>query len=228
MKLRILFITSILTLLAGCYNTKPSDNPDHQLLDAAAKGEAGTIISLLQQGANPEVFESRRGKTGYKRGWTPLIVASGKGHHDVVMTLLKNGAVVDAVAKSKKENALIIASSFGFNEIVKTLIEAKANIEFRDYLDSTPIFMPAFEGHIDVLKTLIDAGADVNAQSSINDATALYLATIKSRTKTIEALLAAGAKTTIYMKGEEVSIVDEAKTRNRKDVLAIFKKYGYL
>ena len=49
------------------------------------------------------------------------------------------------------------------------------------------------EGHIDIVKLLLDKGADVNAKSKDGD-TALKAASVKGHTEIVELLKAHGAK----------------------------------
>ncbi|KAL5509677.1 hypothetical protein EMCRGX_G005080 [Ephydatia muelleri] len=59
---------------------------------------------------------------------TPLYVASEKGHHDVVQTLLGAGADVNIARSDVGRRPLFIASCNGHLGVVKTLLKAGANI----------------------------------------------------------------------------------------------------
>ena len=57
----------------------------------------------------------------------------------------------------------------------------------------TALMMAADEGHIESVRTLLDAGADVNEKNN-NDYTALMLAKEQGHTEIAEILRKAGAK----------------------------------
>lgn len=58
---------------------------------------------------------------------------------------------------------------------------------------ATPLMVAAFEGHEDVVRILLEAGADVNAKDAEGN-TALSLATTRGHQDVIKLLKAKGAK----------------------------------
>eukprot|EP00656_Telonema_subtile_P003638 TRINITY_DN11657_c0_g1_i1.p1 TRINITY_DN11657_c0_g1~~TRINITY_DN11657_c0_g1_i1.p1 ORF type:complete len:239 (-),score=57.68 TRINITY_DN11657_c0_g1_i1:179-895(-) len=74
-----------------------------------------------------------------------------------------------------KGTALHWASNYGHLEAARELIKAGANLECRDTLESTPLLAAAAAGREEVVKELIEAKADVNAQGK-DGCTALYWA----------------------------------------------------
>ncbi len=85
-----------------------------------------------------------------------------------------------------------IALSEGHIEIVKTLLAAGAEVNFKGLGGSTPLVHAASKGHIEIVKTLLAAKADVNAENDSGD-TALRYASINGYTEIVKILLAAGA-----------------------------------
>ena len=55
---------------------------------------------------------------------------------------------------------MITASLFGHIEVAKALIEAGANVNFRNKDGSTALITAAFFGRIEIVKALLEAGAD--------------------------------------------------------------------
>ncbi|KAL5509633.1 hypothetical protein EMCRGX_G005033 [Ephydatia muelleri] len=86
-----------------------------------------TIDTTLQQLQLPpdKLQEMIQRKT--TNGCSPLYTASGKGHLDVVKTLLEAGANINQVNKNGC-SPLYTASRHGHLDVVKTLLEAGANI----------------------------------------------------------------------------------------------------
>lgn len=60
-----------------------------------------------------------------------------------------------------KCTALHYAVSRGNNEIIKFLIDHKANLNILDYRDKTPIYIAVIKGNIDIVEYLIKHGADL-------------------------------------------------------------------
>ena len=50
---------------------------------------------------------------------------------------------------------------------VRAEVEAGTPIESVDYRDKTPLQMAAEQGHLDIVRYLVEAGADVNAATSV-------------------------------------------------------------
>jgi serine/threonine-protein phosphatase 6 regulatory ankyrin repeat subunit B len=150
---------------------------------------------------------------------TPLEYAMDQGHFDVAAILIRGGANVKhsllIVARSgnlqlfqmlmnKKPSrealsgALYQAAEAGNIEIVKQLLHSGLTPN-DGWGGNLPLGGAAYEGRIEVVKLLLDHGADVNAvnrSSGGNGETALHYATrctASSALKIVELLLASGA-----------------------------------
>ncbi|MDA8364144.1 MAG: ankyrin repeat domain-containing protein [Pseudomonadota bacterium] len=77
------------------------------LCNAAQKGHASMVYSLVSAGINPNFRD--------EKGDLPLVLAAGRGHALVVKLLLDNGAVVDA-ADAAGNTALTAATRGGFTQ----------------------------------------------------------------------------------------------------------------
>ena len=64
-------------------------------------------------------------------GWTPLCIASYKGHLEIVQLLLLNGAAIDKT-NNYGYTPLSVASSWGHLEVVKVLLKYNANLHIKD------------------------------------------------------------------------------------------------
>ena len=78
---------------------------------AANHGNLAAARRLIKAGADLNAVG--------KGGWTPLVMASFKGHYEVVAALLAAGAEVD-------ENALNFAREYGHERILRLLEERKS------------------------------------------------------------------------------------------------------
>ena len=109
---------------------------------------------LLERGANIEEVNDE--------GYTPLMEAAREGHEEMVALLLSQGADINAQTEETQETALTLACCGGFLDVADFLIKAGADIELGA---STPLMEAAQEGHLELVKYLLEARADVNAQT---------------------------------------------------------------
>ncbi|NIP13689.1 MAG: TonB family protein, partial [Pseudomonas stutzeri] len=74
----------------------------------------------------------------------------------------------------------------------------------------TPLMAAAGEGHADTIRTLLAAGADVNAKENVYEVTALMVAAQKGHVAAVEVLLEAGADVNAEAKGGETPLMAAA------------------
>ena len=91
-------------------------------------------------------------------------------------------------------SALHLAAGEGHLEVVKLLLEAKANREARDSEDRTALLLAANSGHAETVKLLLEVGADKGVFDSY-DMTALHIAAGNGHAAVVKLLLEAGAET---------------------------------
>ena len=95
-----------------------------------------------------------------------LIDASATGDLDAVKKHIAAGTDVnqlDPDEQGDKDSCLGVAAAFGHKDVVLALIEAGADIGYRNKNGSTPLHIAAFFCYPEITKTLIDKGADKNA-----------------------------------------------------------------
>ena len=152
------------------------------LVWASQFGHAALVRSLLARGADVnEVTDI---------GWTALLLASRRGHIDVVEALLP--AVAVDTPGMHGNTALMEASKKGHLAVVELLLAAGAVVGVRNVANDTALMFASEQGHADVARRLLAAGADVNARDSLNR-TALMFATYGTRVEVVQVLVAAGA-----------------------------------
>ncbi|GBM44967.1 Ankyrin repeat domain-containing protein 17 [Araneus ventricosus] len=94
-----------------------------------------------------------------------LAEACTHGDINTVKKLLEEGRNVNEVTEDG-ESLLSLAASSGYFELAQLLLAMKANVEDRGLKDMTPLMEAANAGNTDIVKLLIQHGADVNAQTS--------------------------------------------------------------
>ena len=144
-------------------------------------GRVTIVRVLIDHGANLHSIDSN--------GWTPLRVASHNGHLGVVKPLLKKpllkwGADVNVLNKAN-ETADKLASENGQAEVARLVAEYKADADIRNKIRSATLdtaqygadedrrdegkaslHVAAEEGDIDVVKSLLEQGVDINDLNS--------------------------------------------------------------
>lgn len=117
-----------------------------------------------------------------------LRVAVRSGDHATVSELLRSISIEIDMFQLSGRALLSIAAEYGHDEVVKLLLEAKANPNLKDSMESaqeekswffdrwkcimasskerTPLFWAVCEGHYETVEILMDAGADVNVVDS--------------------------------------------------------------
>ncbi|XP_075457815.1 ankyrin repeat and KH domain-containing protein 1 isoform X4 [Ascaphus truei] len=170
-----------LLLDSGAQVNMPADSFESPLTLAACGGHVELAALLIERGANLEEVNDE--------GYTPLMEAAREGHEEMVALLLAQGANINAQTEETQETALTLACCGGFSEVSDFLIKAGADIELGC---STPLMEAAQEGHLELVKYLLAAGANVHATTATGD-TALTYACENGHTDVADMLLQTGA-----------------------------------
>ncbi|MDX2212680.1 MAG: ankyrin repeat domain-containing protein [Oculatellaceae cyanobacterium bins.114] len=121
---------------------------------AVLKGDANTVRTLLQAGANPN-----------PSAWYEppvLVIAARKGDVEIVQALIAAGANVN---RGFDELPLHTAAEEGHLEVVRLLLEAGADVEGYEEDEWTALMAASFAGYLAIAQLLVERGADVNAWS---------------------------------------------------------------
>jgi ankyrin repeat protein len=148
---------------------------------------------------------------------------------EVVKVLCAAGVNMNTVCSDKDATPLYMAALNGYSDVVKLLLEAKANVNTTRENDTTPLFIAAKLGHIEVVKALLAAKADVNIARA-DGMTPLKIARKKGFDEIVKILLEAQPKLPPHLSlfGQTAASVREEKELNfwHKDALKELKKYG--
>ena len=194
----------VVLLFAAVFAAVPAPSPAHAqrppsaaeaaaysgLLAAAARGDVQGIARLLAAGARVDV------RDWYGR--TPLHVAAYGGHHDAMRALVRAGADPNALEHDRYDVITIaaVANDLRTLEVALALGARATNVTSR--YDGTALIAAAHLGHVDVVRTLIRAGAPLDHVNNLG-----WTALIESivlgdggarHTETLNALVRAGAR----------------------------------
>ena len=167
---------------------------------AALKHHAALAHYLVQSGAHADLKDAL--------GNTPLMIAQRHGDNDVIKAL--TGAYIPPASPQLQPtppkrktlitreshddpSAIMMAAHNGQTETVRQLIANGVGITFMD----AALVEAAIAGHLETAQLLIEAGADVNANVTVNDkgliTTALMAAAQNGKTDCVRMLIEKGA-----------------------------------
>jgi serine/threonine-protein phosphatase 6 regulatory ankyrin repeat subunit B len=174
-----------------------TERNDSALVLASAMGHTETVKLLLNSGA--------QANTQNEDGWSALMLAIHHGHFNTVQCFLDHGALTCSSIEVDMPNAMLaMASCAGHTSIVKLLLDhgaadADAIIDssllmqatsYRSLFDAfgnlkcSVLMLASVSGHAEVVRTLLDAGADVNWHNQYGMSTLMMTCSIE-RAKTI-------------------------------------------
>ena len=188
---------SIAVALAAPAPERNSALSDSPITEAARRGDAQAVRSLLDRGADVNAAQGD--------GMTALHWAAERGHAEVVGVLLSAPAAVEAKTRIGSYTPLHVAGRRGHAAIVVSLLEAGADPDVvTTNSGATPLHLAAAAiGGADAVVVLLAYGADANAREWSAGQTALMFAAGSNRPGAVRALLRGGAD-----HGISTSVVD--------------------
>jgi ankyrin repeat protein len=125
---------------------------DEELSEAARVNNLPEVRRLLSVGADVNAKDGS--------DWTPLHIASNRGHVQVAKELVDHGAGIEAT-DNFGWTALHFACYKGHPAVVKELLDHGAEIDVEDIDGETPLYCACYNDHLPVVKTLRAVGANI-------------------------------------------------------------------
>lgn len=202
-------VTRVAQLLeAGADPDEGNDFGATPLSEAARRGDTAVLKLLLKAGANP--------KQANAEGETALMTVARTGNVEAAKLLVKAGADVNARENWGGQTALIWAAAQDQPEMIRYLASKGAQVDARSAVRDWPRRMTAEErpkdmnrggmsallfaardGHIDSVRALLEAGADINFTDP-DGSTALIVALMNGHWDTAKQLIGAGADVHVW------------------------------
>jgi ankyrin repeat protein len=192
--------TKVQLLLSRGANAKSraASGTDALTVAAAYRGTRDALQEMLDAGASPQAPE------GVRTRHSPLVFAAMTGDLENVRLLLKSGAEPSAEALSE-------AVTFGYPEVLKSLIDAGADATITEGSGINLVHWATITNRPEVIPVLIAAKADINATDEFGFTPLMYAATVdEGNIDVATLLLKAGADRTIRNK-ENRTALDQAK-----------------
>jgi ankyrin repeat protein len=168
-----------LSFLVGC-DEKP-------ILKAAYEGDLKKVKEIIENDPNEINVQD-------SRGFTPLHLAAGKGHIEIVEFLINHGADIE-LEIFIGDTPLLVAARYarhGQYETIKTLLEHGAKVNHKDKHGRTALHDAAMYSGKEIINLLISYGADVNARDE-HHSTPLHQAAMLTNIEAAKALVEHGA-----------------------------------
>ena len=191
-----------------------------KFLKACENGKYETVVTMLDRKVNVTTED----------GLTGLMLASHKGHPNIVKLLIRHNANVNIV-DNVGYNALIFAASEGKIDIVKMLIKANINVNTKNSYGENALHVASYKLHSDIVQILIDAKIDINALNNDGD-NALMMVFMSAATReemmpTIEILCKNGIDVNAKDKnGRSIIAYIKANYKKGEALIEYLEQYG--
>ena len=172
----------------------------------AKMNDQTAIIKALNSGHNPNLIDSK--------GHLAIVAAISEGSWDVANLLINYSKTEINQQNAFGESALMMAAFMGRLDLVKRLINDK-KAEF-SHPGWTPLHYAATNGHLDIVRFLLDKGAYVDPESP-NQTTALMMAVRGGHIHVVKELLDRGANLS-QMNQLQMTAIDFADQFNQVEI----------
>jgi ankyrin repeat protein len=199
-------------LAAGANPNAATAAGESPLMAAARSGSLAAVTALLKRGADPNAAETTRHQT-------PLMWAVAAQQPGVARLLLASGAQVHARTASNRQlvytgfryitsppsessntvvevdlggfSPILFAAQQGNVEVATLLLDAGANKNEQSFLGQTALIIAAHSNHADLVRLLLQRGADPNTGDA--GFSALHAAVLRGNVDIVNMLLEAHA-----------------------------------
>ena len=171
--------------IAGAVSVAVTAQTGTPVADAAMRRDTAAVQALVAKRADVNAAQGD--------GMTGLHWAALNGDLKTLNVLLAAKAKTEPVTRLGAYTPLHLASSKGHAAVVARLLVAGCAPRALTSTGVQPIHLAAESGSVEAIKSLLDHGADVNAQDGTHGRTALVFAAAQNRLEAMRLLVARGA-----------------------------------
>jgi hypothetical protein len=199
-----------------CLATVPAaaekPTPLELMLGAVQKGDAKAVRGWLDRGMDPNSVDPR--------GFSLLMLAARENYREVAIVLLDRKANINQ-RTSFGDTALMLASFKGNLDMARLLVARGAQVQHAGW---APLHYAAFEGKTEVIRFLLEKGADKNAIAP-NGYSPLMLAVYNKHLAAVQALLFADVEVNLRgPKGE--TALGIALPKGEPEMIELLRRAG--
>jgi len=136
------------------------------LVQCVAENKVEEVSLFLSAGFLPDTKD--------KKGIPLLCIAARNGHLSAVEFLLRSGATVDVIAEDRRSTALIDSAMERHKDVIKTLIEAGADVNVKNGDGQTALIIVVGAGDEAIVDILVKAGADPDIEDDFGVSARMY------------------------------------------------------
>lgn len=154
------FLTMAFLCFVGIYSQEKFD-----VFDVARNGTLAEALKIIK--TNPNAFNVVNNE-----GYSPLILACYRGNNEVAKFMIANGCDINGTSSM---GSPLMASVVKRNlEMVKLLLEKKANVNTTDANGTTALIYATMFKNYDVVRWLVKANADPNLKDNSGNSSLDY------------------------------------------------------
>jgi len=166
---------------------------DSPLIPCCQKGSDMVVDILLEAGAKLNVYNRNRDN--------PVLICCRTGQHRILETLLKKlnadelKSILEEAAEIDGFCPLLASTELDKVECIKVCVKYGANLEYRTaennqiIAGATALHLACFYGRLAAVKTLLQLGSNIEAQTTVNGWTPLHIAIKQGHPQVIRYLL---------------------------------------
>jgi ankyrin repeat protein len=190
-------------LCAMLATTSVSAAIDAPLADAAARGDAATVESLISKGAD---VNSPQGD-----GMTALHWAAMNGQAPLAEMLLRAGANPEAATRVGAYTPLLLAAKLGHGPVIDALLEGGADAAATTDNGTTALMFAAASGDVPSVELLLTRKVDVNARETTRGLTAVMFAAAANRAAVVATLARHGSDLSATSTPLDLRVLDRSR-----------------
>ena len=188
-------------------------------------------INIASSSSSPDPYA--RLSRDEKALWNPpppryseLVDAAEAGDVARVQALLAAGADVNEVRVYDHETPLSVASRNDHADVARVLTEAHAGVGGSGMVETTPLGHAAASGNLELVRRLVDAGADMRSTEGDYDDPALIVASDGGHIEVVRFLLDRGVDVNAVSTYARRTALGQASSRGHVEVVRLLLDHG--